>query len=92
MSGELRQLWLEPRDPRLLQLGFSLLYLLDIALRAVAQPQPDLVGELAALALEDVVEIGHHQRPAVAIDRREQAEETGHHHRRLLRSFQLVER
>jgi two-component system, OmpR family, phosphate regulon sensor histidine kinase PhoR len=27
-------LWLEPRDPRLLQLGFSLLYLLDMALRA----------------------------------------------------------
>jgi signal transduction histidine kinase len=34
VSGELRRLWLEPRDPRLLQLGFSLLYLLDIALRA----------------------------------------------------------
>ena len=30
---ELRRLWLEPRDPRLLQLGFSLLFLLDMALR-----------------------------------------------------------
>ncbi len=33
MGEELRRLWLEPRDPRLPQLGFSLLYLLDIALR-----------------------------------------------------------
>jgi hypothetical protein len=35
VSAELRRLWLEPRDPRLPQLGFSLLYLLDIALQAV---------------------------------------------------------
>jgi len=33
LREELRRLWLEPGDPRLLQLGFSLLYLLDISLR-----------------------------------------------------------
>jgi len=33
LREELRGLWLEPRDPRLLQLGFSLLYLLDMGLR-----------------------------------------------------------
>ncbi len=33
LREELRRLWLEPRDPRLLQLGFSLLFLLDMALR-----------------------------------------------------------
>jgi two-component system phosphate regulon sensor histidine kinase PhoR len=33
LKDELRGLWLEPRDPRLLQLGFSVLFLLDICLR-----------------------------------------------------------
>ena len=33
LGEELRRLWLEPRDPRLLQLGFSLLFLLDMGLR-----------------------------------------------------------
>ena len=33
LRDELRGLWLEPRDPRLLQLGFSLLFLLDMGLR-----------------------------------------------------------
>ncbi len=33
LREELRSLWLESRDPRLLQLGFSLLFLLDMALR-----------------------------------------------------------
>ena len=33
LREELRRLWLEPRDPRLLQLGFSLLFLLDMGLR-----------------------------------------------------------
>ena len=33
LREELRRLWLEPRDPRLLQLGFSVLFLLDMALR-----------------------------------------------------------
>jgi len=32
-------LWLEPRDPRLLQLGFSLLFLLDMALRVAGDLQ-----------------------------------------------------
>ena len=34
---ELRRLWLEPRDPRLLQLGFSLLFLLDMGLRVAGR-------------------------------------------------------
>ena len=33
LREELRRLWLEPGDPRLLQLGFSLLFLLDMGLR-----------------------------------------------------------
>lgn len=33
LREQLRSLWLEPRDPRLLQLGFSLLFLFDMALR-----------------------------------------------------------
>ena len=37
LREELRRLWLEPRDPRLLQLGFSLLFLLDMGLRAAGQ-------------------------------------------------------
>ena len=41
LREELRRLWLEPGDPRLLQLGFSLLFLLDMALR---------VGEMSSCA------------------------------------------
>jgi two-component system phosphate regulon sensor histidine kinase PhoR len=33
LREELHRLWLEPRDPRLLQLGFSVLFLLDLVLR-----------------------------------------------------------
>ena len=33
LREELRRLWLEPGDPRLLQLGFSMLFLLDMGLR-----------------------------------------------------------
>jgi two-component system phosphate regulon sensor histidine kinase PhoR len=33
LREELHRLWLEPSDPRLLQLGFSLLFLLDMVLR-----------------------------------------------------------
>jgi hypothetical protein len=36
LREELRRLWLEPNDPRLLQLGFSLLYLLDMGLRVAS--------------------------------------------------------
>jgi signal transduction histidine kinase len=35
LRDELRRLWQEPRDPRLPQLGFSLLFLLDMGLRVV---------------------------------------------------------
>ncbi len=35
LREELGRLWLEPNDPRLLQLGFSLLFLLDMGLRLV---------------------------------------------------------
>jgi two-component system, OmpR family, phosphate regulon sensor histidine kinase PhoR len=51
LREELRQLWLEPRDPRLLQVGFSLLYLLDLALRqlgGVALRTGPLVGFVLA--------------------------------------------
>ena len=39
LRDELRGLWLEPRDPRLLQLGFSLLFLLDTCLRRHGLPR-----------------------------------------------------
>jgi signal transduction histidine kinase len=35
LNGQLRRLWAEPRDPRLVQLAFSLLYLLDMLLRVI---------------------------------------------------------
>lgn len=47
LSEELRRLWLEPRDPRLLQLGFSLMFLLDIVLRVAGDaelPTGPMVG------------------------------------------------
>ena len=37
LREELRRLWLEPGDPRLLQLGFSLLFLLDMGLRVAGE-------------------------------------------------------
>jgi two-component system phosphate regulon sensor histidine kinase PhoR len=49
LSEELRRLWLEPRDPRLLQLGFSLMFLLDIVLRVAGDaelPTGPMVGVL----------------------------------------------
>ena len=50
LREELQRLWLEPRDPRLLQLGFSLLYLLDMLLR-VSGGVPLHRGPLAGLVL-----------------------------------------
>jgi len=37
LREEFRRLWLEPSDPRLLQLGFSLLFLLDMGLRVAGE-------------------------------------------------------
>ena len=37
LREELRRLWQEPGDPRLLQLGFSLLFLLDMGLRVAGE-------------------------------------------------------
>jgi two-component system phosphate regulon sensor histidine kinase PhoR len=54
LSKELRRLWLEPGDPRLPQLGFSLLLLLDMGLR-VAGGVELLTGPLIALVLTPVV-------------------------------------
>ncbi len=39
LREELHRLWLEPGDPRLLQLGFSLLFLLDMALRVAGDAE-----------------------------------------------------
>ena len=50
LRDELSRLWLEPRDPRLLQLGFSLLFLLDLALR-VAGDVELRTGPLVGLVL-----------------------------------------
>ena len=54
LRDELRRLWLEPRDPRLPQLGFSLLFLLDMALR-VAGGVELRTGPLVGLLLVPVV-------------------------------------
>ncbi len=54
LREDLRRLWLEPGDPRLLQLGFSLLYLLDITLRVVGGVEL-LTGPLLGLVLVPVV-------------------------------------
>ena len=53
LKEELRRLWLEPRDPRLLQLGFSLLFLLDMGLR-VAGGTELRTGPLVGLLLVPV--------------------------------------
>ena len=53
LREELRRLWLEPRDPRLLQLGFSLLFLLDMGLR-VAGDIALRTGPLIGLVLVPV--------------------------------------
>ncbi|MDX6375127.1 MAG: two-component system, OmpR family, phosphate regulon sensor histidine kinase PhoR [Nocardioidaceae bacterium] len=47
-------MWLEPRDPRLLQLGFSLLFLLDMVLRVVGDVELR-TGPLIGLVLVPVV-------------------------------------
>jgi len=54
LKDELRQLWLEPRDPRLPQLAFSLLFLLDMALR-IAGGMELPTGPLIALVLVPLV-------------------------------------
>ena len=54
LREELRRLWLEPRDPRLLQLGFSLLFLLDMALR-VAGDIELRTGPMIGLVLVPVI-------------------------------------
>ena len=56
LKDELSRLWLEPRDPRLPQLGFSLLFLLDLALR-VAGGVELRTGPLIGLVLVPVVMI-----------------------------------
>jgi two-component system phosphate regulon sensor histidine kinase PhoR len=53
LSEELRRLWLEPDDPRLLHLGFSLLFLLDMALRVLGDVHLR-TGPLVALVLVPV--------------------------------------
>jgi two-component system, OmpR family, phosphate regulon sensor histidine kinase PhoR len=50
VRDELRRLWLEPRDPRLPQFGFSLLFLLDMGLRIVGGVEL-LTGPLIGLVL-----------------------------------------
>ncbi len=52
--AELRRLWAEPGDPRLLQLGFSLLFLLDMGLRLLGGVELR-TGPLAALILVPVL-------------------------------------
>jgi two-component system, OmpR family, phosphate regulon sensor histidine kinase PhoR len=54
LSEELRRLWLEPGDPRLPQLGFSLLFLLDITLRVVGDASLP-TGPLVAVVLVPVI-------------------------------------
>ena len=54
MKEDLRRLWLEPRDPRLPQLGFSILFLLDMALRIAGGVELRL-GPLIGLVLVPVV-------------------------------------
>jgi signal transduction histidine kinase len=51
---ELRRLWLEPRDPRLPQLGFSVLFLLDMGLRVLGGTELR-TGPLVSLLLVPVV-------------------------------------
>jgi len=51
---DLRRLWLEPRDPRLPQLGFSLIFLLDMGLR-IAGGVELLTGPLLGLVLVPVI-------------------------------------
>ena len=53
LREELRRLWLEPRDPRLLQLGFSVLFLLDMWLRVVGDVELR-TGPLVGLVLVPV--------------------------------------
>ena len=53
LREELRRLWLEPRDPRLLQLGFSVLFLLDMGLRMVGHMELR-TGPLIGLVLVPV--------------------------------------
>jgi two-component system, OmpR family, phosphate regulon sensor histidine kinase PhoR len=54
LRAELQRLWLEPRDPRLLQLGFSLMLFLDMGLRVLGglSLRP---GPLTALVLTAVL-------------------------------------
>ena len=54
MLEDLRRLWLEPRDPRLPQLGFSVLFLLDMGLRLVGGVELSR-GPLIGLVLVPVV-------------------------------------
>ena len=54
LRDELRRLWLEPSDPRLPQLGFSLMLLLDMGLR-VAGGVELRTGPLLALVLAPIV-------------------------------------
>ena len=54
LRDELRGLWLEPRDPRLLQLGFSLLFLLDTCLRVAGGVELSN-GPLAGLVLVPLI-------------------------------------
>jgi signal transduction histidine kinase len=54
LSEELRRLWLEPSDPRLLQLGFSLVFLLDIVLRAAGDGEL-ATGPLVAFVLVPII-------------------------------------
>ncbi len=54
LREELGRLWLEPRDPRLLQLGFSLLFLLDMGLRVLGDMELR-TGPMVALVLVPVV-------------------------------------
>ena len=53
LREELRRLWLEPGDPRILQLGFSLLFLLDLGLRAAGDVELH-TGPLIGLVLVPV--------------------------------------
>ena len=54
LGGELRRLGVEPDDPRLVQTGFSVLYLLDLGLRAAGSHELR-TGPLVGLVLVPVV-------------------------------------
>jgi two-component system phosphate regulon sensor histidine kinase PhoR len=53
---DLRRLWLEPRDPRLPQLGFGLIFLLDMGLRALGGVELRL-GPLIGLILVPLISV-----------------------------------